>query len=291
MKLTTRLTTAMCIALLCLGAANLQGQVRINITNTSEVVKAEPIDDVLFTIQYETSFIADTLKPDRVQNETMMLKVGRKSSVYYSYARFLTDSIIEVDRANGASMEVIAKHAQQYAPKVSYKIYKNYPAGKLTYTDQLATNRFRCEEENGNQQWTLLPDTMTLLSYPCQKAICHFRGRTYEAWYTPEIPRSEGPWKLQGLPGLILKAQDTQGHYTFECTGIINARDDEKLTYSAQSYEPVSRKDLNKMYERQAADPIGFIKATAPNVTVVIRDESGQAMKDPKNTPYNPIER
>ena len=78
---------------------------------------------------------------------------------------------------------------------------------------------FLCEEKEEMPEWTLLPDTTTLLSYSCQKAICHFKGRNYTVWYTLEIPVSEGPWKLFGLPGLIIKAEDDKKHYTFNCTG------------------------------------------------------------------------
>lgn len=268
----------------------INAQMVINIVDTNEITKADSIDSAVFTVQYETKFMPDTLKPDRMIEETMILKIGRQTSVYYSYAKFLTDSIIEADKAAGASMDVIREHLNKYRTVIYYKVYKNYPAGKVTYLDQLAMNRFRCEETNEVQQWQVHPETMTLLSYPCQRATCHFRGRVWEAWFTLDIPRSEGPWKLHGLPGMILKAQDSRGHYMFECTGITQSQSNDPIMFSAKNYEPISRKNLNKVYERHAADPVGYATASAPNVKVIIRDESGQEVKAPKNTPHNPIE-
>lgn len=270
----------------------LQAQMVINIRNTSEVEKTEPIDEVVFAVQYQTSFIPDTVKPERTIDETMMLKVGKKSSVYYSYARFLMDSAMNDLQKKNVSMDVIAEQMQQYRSMITYKVYKNYPSGKVTMLEQIAMNRYRCEEENELQQWELLPDTATILSYPCRKAKCRFRGREWTAWYTPEIPRSEGPWKLHGLPGLILKASDGQNHYTFECSGIVQAQEGETVNFGANGYEPVSRKNLNKMYERNAADPVGFAKASAPNanIHIKIKGADGESVKDPKNMPHNPIE-
>jgi len=57
---------------------------------------------------------------------------------------------------------------------------------------------------------------MTIEGYLCQKAICSWRGRDYETWFTSEIPISEGSWKFHGLPGLIIKLHDTQKHYEFD---------------------------------------------------------------------------
>ena len=62
-------------------------------------------------------------------------------------------------------------------------------------------------------------------SYDCQKAECDFRGRRWEAWFTPEIPVSEGPWKLKGLPGLILYARDTTGQYSFEAVSVTDSHE------------------------------------------------------------------
>lgn len=39
-----------------------------------------------------------------------------------------------------------------------------------------------------------------------------------------------------------------------------------------------------------AADPIGYLKETSPNIQVTVTDENGQPYH-PKNTPYNPIEK
>lgn len=266
-------------------------QINIRVFNVNDVMNAKPIDKLLFTVQYQTSFVPDTAMPDKRIEETMMLKVGAERSVYYSYARFRTDSLIEADKAAGASQDVISEHIKQGGDGfVSYQIYKNYPAGKLTTLDQLATTRFRCEEPTERPQWTLYPDTTTVLSYTCRKATCHFRGRDYVAWYTEEIPKSEGPWKLQGLPGLILKASDSRQHYTFVCSGIEQCRQEEMIQFTGSEYEPVSRKDLQKAHKRYASDPIGFVEETSPGINVVVRGEDGQQFR-PKNTPYNPIER
>ncbi len=57
--------------------------------------------------------------------------------------------------------------------------------------------------------WKLLNESKKIGVFLCNKAIATYRGREYTAWYTNEIPVPYGPWKLQGLPGLIIEAYDT----------------------------------------------------------------------------------
>jgi GLPGLI family protein len=281
------------VLLVAMQAVGLQAQMVINLITNDDVEKMEAIDETAFSAQYQTSFVPDTLKPGRTVDETMMLNVGARSSAYYSYARFLSDSVVAGLKKKNVSIDAIVEQIKQYHSMIAYKVYKNYPSGKVTMLEQIAMNRYRCEEESERPQWQLLPGADTLiLSYPCRKAVCRFRGREWTAWYTPEIPRSEGPWKLHGLPGLILKAADSRGHYTFECSGIAGGREGETIQFGATGYEPVSRKDLNRIYERNAADPVGFARASVPggNFTITIQGEDGQPMKEPKNMPHNPIE-
>lgn len=56
--------------------------------------------------------------------------------------------------------------------------------------------------------WQLIDDFKKIENYDCQKATCNFRGRNYTVWFTTKIPINFGPWKLYGLPGLILEAYD-----------------------------------------------------------------------------------
>lgn len=66
-----------------------------------------------------------------------------------------------------------------------------------------------------NINWELQEETKYISSFNCQKAIGQFRGRTYTVWFTFEIPVSAGPWKLNGLPGLILEASDSKNQFHF----------------------------------------------------------------------------
>ena len=63
--------------------------------------------------------------------------------------------------------------------------------------------------------WELLNETKNINSFKCQKARGNFRGRTYTVWFTDDIPVSLGPWKLNGLPGLILEATDSLNQFQY----------------------------------------------------------------------------
>ena len=80
----------------------------------------------------------------------------------------------------------------------------------------------RYEEKWNGQDWTLQGDTASFLGHQCQKAICHWRGRDYIAWFAPDIPIRRGPWKFGGLPGLIMKVHDMDSLYVFEAVAIEN---------------------------------------------------------------------
>lgn len=55
--------------------------------------------------------------------------------------------------------------------------------------------------------WKIFDEHKEILGYKVQKAQGYFRGRKYTVWFTKEIPFSYGPWKLFGLPGVILQSK------------------------------------------------------------------------------------
>lgn len=277
------------LAGLFIGCLTTFGQ-RIFIADLGSYSKLMPVDSLVFTVQYDLSIVEDASFSENVTKETMMLRVGKTLSEYYCYTSFIADSVLRADMQSGASQQTISEHLQQYGfGVVSHRIYKNYPKGQLTLLDRIAMDNFVVEEPLPKTEWTIHTDTATVCGYSCQKATTRLYGREYEAWFTSEIPRSDGPWKLHGLPGLILKAEDTQKHYRFIATGIEQSRSASLIEIPETSRRKVSRKELNKLHERFNADPQGYFKVNAPNVKVTVKDDMGNAIRKMSN-PYNPME-
>ena len=70
-------------------------------------------------------------------------------------------------------------------------------------------NQIYVKESTPVIKWIISKEEKKIGTFNCKKATATFRGRDYTAWYAVDIPLSYGPWKLNGLPGLILEAYDT----------------------------------------------------------------------------------
>lgn len=121
-------------------------------------------------------------------------------------------------------------------------IFTNTAKNQLTHYGRWGGEEGFYNEPLDEMQWTVNPDsTATILGYECVQAVTDYHGRRWTAWFAPELPYPAGPWKLHGLPGLILRA--TAGpNFSFSATGIENTTRPMTPIYSPGKYPAVDRK-------------------------------------------------
>lgn len=204
-------------------------------------------------------------------------------SKFYSYSKVLQSAFMQKQYAMGSfDLREMPK-----AGNLSWVFYKNYPAeGKTLMLDEAGETNCRIEENAETPEWTIVPDsTAEILGYPCQMATTLFKGRQWYAWYSEDIPLDEGPWKLRGLPGLILKAYDSQRQFIFEGAGLEQIA--EPITFVKKKREKLSMKDFRKLITNY--DPNDQLRGFSGKV-VIINSDGTKLDKIPK-AKYNLIER
>lgn len=269
-------------ALLAAVAATAQ----ITVVQPIDLEAGEPCDTMRYVVYYDLAFVKDTTDAaDKPINEMTRLEVGDRVQYFYSNKSFQADSANAIVMKNGGNY-------YNGDGQIQWRLYKNYPAeGKTSLLEKFGMDRFVCTEDYAAPAWTPVADSSAvILGYQCSMAVATYKGRTWYAWYAEDIPLDAGPWKLGGLPGLILRAYDAQKHYDFTAAGIVNADPQALIYYKGGKYEPVNRKTLNGIYRRYYADPVGYI-TNNPKITVRYQDKFGNDIPSPKNEPYNPIEK
>lgn len=97
-------------------------------------------------------------------------------------------------------------------------VWTGIPTGQTTVREFIFPHEYEGYEPTPDIAWVLADDTLTVSGYLCQQATATFRDVEWRVWYTEEIPSSAGPWRLRGLPGLIVKAES--GAHTFCLAGV-----------------------------------------------------------------------
>ncbi len=186
-------------------------------------------DTVEYVVMYELTFREDTAHLNHYRTENHMLSIGKKRDVssfraYSTYRRHMelkkagdsgiTDELIKTGRIGE-----VFRNIQSSAIKCS--IFKNMTTKTISTVDHIyMQGMYEYEESFDSFNWQITTETDTIHNYVCQKAICDFGGRTWEAWFTLELPFCDGPYKFCGLPGLILNIADTQNHYSWKFLSI-----------------------------------------------------------------------
>jgi GLPGLI family protein len=131
-------------------------------------------------------------------------------------------------------------------PKVLY----NEKLNNLLYELVLTTDPKESKivyEPTPTFDWVLQEETKKIGNFVCNKATTTFRGRNYTAWYSQDIKGSFGPWKLQGLPGMILEAYDEKREVVFSLKKIEIPKK-EKINFDKTKFKNISYETHKKNF-------------------------------------------
>ncbi len=156
---------------------------------------------------YEHSYFSDSLQFENMQHEVLYLDASKRGSVFYSSEILKSDSL----------RSITVKGFKIPYPKADFKNiikYDNVKGQLINYQYPYAVVM------DTSSPWKIDSETKTVFNYFVQKATKKIKGRTWTAWFTTEIPLSYGPYLLQGLPGLIVLAEDEKQTHRFILSGI-----------------------------------------------------------------------
>lgn len=249
-------------------------------------VFAQKHDTSTVDCYYRLTFIKDTI--DNISAEDIMiLRLNKNKSIFFSENSYQLDSLLLSDKGDAIRMDILANGSGKYDKGVvSYSVLKDFSGKKLTFTDNVGGNHMKYEEIIPQFNWKLTNNRKKIGDYSCQKAICNFRGRTYEAWFTTEIPINNGPWKFHGLPGLIMEVYDTHNQYKFEFVFMDKKR--ANITLLPRDYISTTRDKYLKALKNYIKDPVGYISSSS-GLKINLKGNARAKMKA-KGIRYNPME-
>lgn len=232
-------------------------------------VRAQIIEDkepAILEVHYIKTWVADTLE-NRSYTDPMTLRIGKTSAMFYPTKMMWADSLLQTDYALYEKLhrEMNPLGQSEYKPLGGMEreyLFRNINDGETMVYRKIAGDAYSYTEPTEMPAWQILSETKELLGYSCQLASCDFRGRTWYAWFSPDIPINEGPWKLFGLPGFVLEAWDSKKHYAYKAVGLYTKNLQPvgiRLYISSKPYRLKSRQEfLQKMYKEYIMGNFAF---------------------------------
>ena len=237
-----------------------------------QAVARDPlIDRAYMKCLYRYVYLNDTLT-GKTKDDLLILQIGKSISKCFSHYSNQVDSLSALpngDMIIGKMIDDAMNSGEFMRGNYPHKrlktyIYKNYPEGRMTVTDGLILQDYCYVDSLHTQIWTMGDSTREVLGYTCQQATADFRGRHWTAWFATNIPVSDGPWKLGGLPGLILEAYDEGQQHVFTAVGLERVKDEPIIFNQSfvgnQKFEQTNRLEFLRSKKKSLMDLNGYIQ-------------------------------
>jgi len=186
--------------------------------------KAQKPDTARVLVHYKFSHVKDTTDRAHPYTENMVLLVGKSTSVYKSYDGMVADAQFRAAYLKAAANGPDGRVMVDRSGAGLHPQYFQYPnAQKFLTKDYVMVDEYLIDGPMPAIDWKISSDTTTFGGLHCQKATGHFKGRDYIVWFCPDLPVHTGPWKLNGLPGVIVDAHDKKNEVIFQFDGVETA--------------------------------------------------------------------
>jgi len=237
------------------------------LTNTIFAQKIQVIDKSEWLCIYNYEFTQDSLSRYSLKSNQMVLQIGSQVSKFTCLTYFIIDSLyLSYGTDETAFMNMIRKSKSGVRTDLmaQYTVYKNHPQKGLMFFMAYDDNKFFKVEQPMRINWKLdnREDTV-ILGYTCQKAYTSYTGRNYTAWYSTQIPLNDGPYKFNGLPGLILKISDTKNEHCFTLNSIKKVKYTQPITFTLNDYIDITAEEYTKIMKNKMARLFGTLQSGA----------------------------
>jgi len=194
-------------------------------TIPARVVQSAEGEPAFACVKYQFTHVYDTLQTKSPDVKEMSLFISKNSSKYVEDRIYNSVTPIATVATNSEYSEL----AEQLSSlnNQSLGIYKKHNTANLSIVDIVKEGISLVDEEIAPINWKITTINKEIKGLKCQKAIGECKGRVYEAWFCRDYPYSTGPWKLSGLPGIIIEASDSKNQVVFSFIGY------EKLSLNA----------------------------------------------------------
>ena len=246
---------------------------------------SEILDTANISVNYTITWKQDKNNLGIIRSEDMLLFIGKSVSLFMSKNQYKVLLIGREAESEGRLMYLLnGEEIKNYVSRFSYRIYKNYPTGQITYMDKIIPTYFQYSEPLDVFQWQLADSSTTIGDFKANCAYTVYGGRRWVAWYTTDIPISDGPYKFRGLPGLIIRLYDDQKHYVFEMEELERYEEGVPIELIDRDWVETNRTDFLKAQENLKRDIVN----RAQEAGVAVEDQQQAARNAAKKN--NPIE-
>lgn len=228
---------------------------------------AQENDTALASITYKFTHINDTTKPDQPHDEELILYVGQRGSLYKSYSamqRMEQIRNITQQAIRDGGLANIDFGSINMNPVTQAELYLFPARQKLHKIEPLLRTKYRIDQDFPTLDWQIEDETKDIGGYLAQKATARFKGRDYTAWFASDLPFPLGPWKLHGLPGLILEAEDSKNEVSFRFIAFEKLEGSDILIQLPSDVTLASQKAYDKALQAMNENPEAAIAAMMP---------------------------
>lgn len=193
---------------------------------------------------YESKIISDSLNRDQVSIAEFTLLCNTSESLYFTReAKNFYDVLAGKKKKENSGVIMTSAGAIPKYPKYNGSVYKNND--KLTVALPVGKYIFKFEEPK--LKWEILKETKEIKDFKCQLAkTITDTGDTFYAWFTSDIPITEGPFRFKGLSGLILEVYNKNKTIEISATEI---KKSEEIIESISYLESVNAKSKSQYLE------------------------------------------
>lgn len=236
----------------------------VTLDGVAQIIKDK--EPAILEVHYMKTSVADTLE-NRSYSDPMTLRVGKTSAMFYPTKRMWADSLLQTNFELHEKLyrEMNPPGQSEYKPLGGLEreyLFRNINDGETMVYRKMGGEAYSYTEPTEMPAWQILSETKEVMGYSCQLAPCDFRGRQWYDWFSTDIPINEGPWKLFGLPGLVLEAWDSKKHYAYKAVGFYTQNLHPvgiRLYVRNKPYTLKSRQEyLQKMYKEYIQGDFAF---------------------------------